>query len=77
MQPSLPDELVAFIRDRMAAAARDKVLYDRNGARLNSQLLQGEINMGTAVLTWLERRHAGQPPPDEEGEITEAETGDG
>lgn len=59
MQASLLDDLNAFIRARMAAAAHDKTLYDRNSARLNSQLLQGEINMGSAVLAWLDARQAG------------------
>ena len=71
MTSSLIDDLTAFIRSRMAAAAEDKLLYERNGARLNAQVLQGEINMGTAVLTWLERAQAGQAagePEDEERE---------
>jgi hypothetical protein len=75
MEPSLLDELEAFIRARMGAAARDKALYERNGARLNAQLLQGEINMGTAVLDWLSRRRAGetgeQAVEDEEGQAAE------
>jgi hypothetical protein len=58
MQASLVDDLTAFIRARMEAATRDKLLYDRNGARLNGQLLQGEINMGTAILAWLQKRGA-------------------
>lgn len=73
MQSSLVVELSAFIRARVAAAAEDKLLYDRNGARLNGQLLQGEINMGTAVLAWLEKQQAGPAAAedeDEEGEIT-------
>jgi hypothetical protein len=56
---SLLDELEAFVRARLAAAAQDKALYERNGARLNAQLLQGEINLGTAVLAWLARARAG------------------
>lgn len=75
MERSLLDELEAFIRARMEAAARDKALYERNGARLNAQLLQGEINMGTAVLDWLSRRRAGVPAEqateEEEGEAVE------
>lgn len=59
MQAGLLDDLSAFVRARMAAAARDKALYDRDGARLNGQLLQGEINMGTAVLAWLDRQRPG------------------
>ncbi len=54
------DDLEAFLRARMTAAAQDKAIYDRNHARLNSQLLQGELNMGTAVLAWLERQRAGE-----------------
>ncbi len=57
--PTPLDELETFLRARMTAAAQDKAIYDRNNARLNSQLLQGEINMGTAVLAWLERQRAG------------------
>jgi hypothetical protein len=75
MEPSLLDELETFIRTRMEAATRDKALYERNGARLNAQLLQGEINMGTAVLDWLSRRRAGataeQAAEAEEGETAE------
>ncbi len=59
MQGSTLDDLAGFIRDRMEAATRDKAIYDRNHARLNGQLLQGELNMGGAVLAWIERRHAG------------------
>lgn len=66
MQASLSDTLSAFIRARMAAAARDKALYDRNGARLNGQLLQGEINMGTAVLAWLEAQRGGDAESSED-----------
>ena len=74
MQASALDELTGFIRARMEAAAQDKAIYDRNGARLNGQLLQGELNMGTAVLAWLERRRAGEEAPeaeDEEADTTE------
>lgn len=52
----------------MAAAAADKALYDRSGARLNGQLLQGELNMGAAVLTWLERRAPAQAGAADEGD---------
>ena len=73
MQASLLDNLAAFIRGRMEQAALDKTLYDRNGARLNGQLLQGEINMGAAVLAWLDRRRAGadEAAEDEEPEPTD------
>ncbi len=57
--PTPLDELETFLRARITAATQDKAIYDRNHARLNSQLLQGEINMGTAVLSWLERQRAG------------------
>ncbi|MBI2760215.1 MAG: hypothetical protein HYX51_02170 [Chloroflexi bacterium] len=60
MNATILDDLTGFIRARMDAAARDKVLYDRNNARLNSQILQGEINMGTAVLAWLEKARQGE-----------------
>lgn len=69
------DDLAAYVRARMEAAARDKQLYDRDGARLNSQLLQGEINMGTAVLNWIERVRAGVMLA-EAGEEEEEVTGD-
>ncbi len=72
MQASPLDDLAAFIRSRIAAAAHDKALYERDGARLNAQLLQGEINMGTAVLAWLERYRAGETP--EEAAEEEPET---
>ncbi len=62
------DDLEAFLRARMTAAAQDKAIYDRNQARLNSQLLQGELNMGTAVLAWLERQRAGAAATDDEPE---------
>ena len=68
------DDLAAFIRARMGAAARDKVLYDRSGARLNAQLLQGEMNMGTAVLAWIERAQAGAPAAEAEAEDDEDDT---
>ncbi len=67
-------ELEAFIRARMAAAERDRALYDRNQARLNSQLLQGELNMGTAVLAWIERRTATSGEEGEAEEASEAES---
>ena len=62
------DDLVAFIRARMEAAAVDKAIYERNGARLNGQLLQGEINMGNAVLTWLEKQRTGVAETEAEDE---------
>jgi hypothetical protein len=68
------DELAAFVRTRMDAAARDKVLYDRSGARLNAQLLQGEMNMGAAVLAWIERAQAGVTVAEAEIEDDEDDT---
>ncbi|MFN8559850.1 MAG: hypothetical protein U0531_21700 [Dehalococcoidia bacterium] len=62
------DDLIAYIRTRSEAAARDKRLYDRNGARLNAQLLQGEINMGAAVLTWIAAARAGAAPTEQDDE---------
>lgn len=45
----------ALVRDRMRLALSDKAAFERDGQRLNSQLMQGELNMGTAVLGWLAR----------------------
>ena len=73
--PDLLDDLVAFVRTRMEAAAVDKAIYERNGARLNGQLLQGEINMGNAVLTWLEKQRAGAGETEAEDEEIEATGG--
>ncbi len=56
----------AFVRERMRLAMRDKVLFERDGQRLNSQLMQGEINMGMAVLGWIERQRQGAAADDEE-----------
>jgi hypothetical protein len=53
------DDLEARVRERLNLAMHDKVLFERDGQRLNSQLMQGEINMGTAVLGWIERRRQG------------------
>lgn len=58
----------------MEGAARDKVLYDRGGARLNGQLLQGEMNMGTAVLAWIERAQAGVAAAEADTEDDEDDT---
>jgi hypothetical protein len=66
-------ELEILIRDRMRLAMRDKVLFEREGARLNGQLLQGEINMGAAVISWIERLRAGTPAAEIEEEIEDAE----
>ena len=52
-------ELDAFIARRMDGAEGDKAAFEHEGARLNSQLMQGELNMGAAVLAWLERRRSG------------------
>jgi len=52
-------ELEAFVRRRQLLAMQDKALFERDGQRLNSQLMQGEINMGTAVILWIEQRRAG------------------
>lgn len=52
-------DLEAFVRGRLRLAAHDKALFERDGQRLNSQLMQGEINMGSAVLAWIERRRQG------------------
>jgi hypothetical protein len=68
------DDLASFVRARMEAAARDKVLYDRSGARLNAQILQGEINMGNAVLAWIERARDGAAVAETETEDDEGDT---
>lgn len=67
-------ELAAFVRERMARAAADKRLYEADGARLNAQLLQGEINMGTAILAWLDARTS--PVQDDEPDEDEGDTAD-
>lgn len=61
MQPAVLDALNLYIRARVEAAARDKLLYEQDGARLNAQLLQGEINMGAAVLEFLARQDTSAP----------------
>lgn len=58
----MPDELAtleASVRERMRLALTDKAAFERDGQRLNSQLMQGELNMGRAVLGWIERQRAG------------------
>lgn len=45
----------ALVRERMRLALSDKAAFERDGQRLNSQLMQGELNMGAAVLGWLAR----------------------
>lgn len=57
--------LARIVRERMERAAGDKALFERHGQRLNSQLMQGELNMGTAVLAWIERQQ-GQDVPEPE-----------
>jgi|RhiMetdeSRZDD1v2_1073273.scaffolds.fasta_scaffold1059006_2 hypothetical protein len=53
------DDLEALVRERLRLATHDKFLFERDGQRLNSQLMQGEINMGTAVLGWITLRRQG------------------
>lgn len=56
------DDLSAIeqlVRERMRAALADKSAFERDGQRLNSQLMQGEINMAAAVLAWIERLRQG------------------
>jgi hypothetical protein len=53
------DDLEALVRERLRLATQDKVLFERDGQRLNSQLMQGEINMGMAVLGWIALRRQG------------------
>ena len=64
--------LEILVRERMRLAMRDKVLFERDDQRLNSQLMQGEINMGTAVLGWIERQRQGVAA-NEEDEAPEGE----
>ena len=59
-------ELEALVRERMRLASRDKALFERDGARLNSQLLQGEVNMGAAVISWIEQLRSGAPAESED-----------
>ena len=66
-------ELEAVVRERMRLAMRDKVLFERDGQRLNSQLMQGEINMGMAVLGWIERQRQGAVAEDGQDGEDEAE----
>lgn len=69
------DDLETFVRERLRLAMQDKVLFERDGQRLNSQLMQGEINMGNAVLGWIERRRLGMTPDEiEEEEPTDPES---
>ena len=60
------DDLEALVRERLRLATHDKVLFERDGQRLNSQLMQGEINMGTAVLGWIALRRQGSALADVE-----------
>lgn len=53
------DDLEALVRERLRLATHDKILFERDGQRLNSQLMQGEINMGTVVLGWIALRRQG------------------
>jgi hypothetical protein len=70
------DDLAAFLQTRMDAAARDRLLYGRDGARFNAQLLQGELNMGAAVLAWIERARAGTESGGESEELDDEAAGD-
>jgi hypothetical protein len=66
------DALEALVRERMRAALADKAAFERDGQRLNSQLMQGELNMGSAVLAWIERTRRGAGA-DVEGDDEEPE----
>src|SRR5262245_35839516 len=70
-------ELEALVRERRQRAIHDKALFELHGQRLNSQLMQGEINMGTAMLDWIERSRAGAAliPDDEAAESDEPDGG--
>lgn len=62
-------DLEAFVRGRMRLAQIDKAAFERDGQRLNTQVMQGELNMGAAVLDWIERqRRGGSAAADEEPE---------
>ena len=65
--------LEALVRERMRLAMHDKALFERDGARLNSQLLQGEINMGAAVISWIEQLRTGAPAAEVEDAAEDAE----
>ena len=54
-------ELEAFVCERARLAREDKAAFERDGQRLNGQLMQGEMNMAAAVLGWIERRRSGVP----------------
>lgn len=72
MPPTDPlAELDSLVRERMRLAALDKAAYERDSHRLNAQLMQGELNMGAAVLAVLERRQradAAASAPDDDAE---------
>ena len=70
-------ELAALVHERRRRAIHDKALFELHGQRLNSQLMQGEINMGTTVLDWIERARSGAAPEpeDEPADDDEAENG--
>ncbi len=67
-------ELESLVRGRIRLAIQDKALFERDDQRLNTQLMQGEINMGTAVLGWIERIGEGASPPadDDTGDSDDA-----
>ena len=68
------DDLTALetlVRERMRAALSDKAAFERDGQRLNSQLMQGELNMANAVLAWIEQRRSGAATTDEEDDEVE------
>ena len=56
-------DLEAFVRERMRLAQVDKAAFERDGHRLNSQVMQGELNMGAAVIGWIERYRLGESAP--------------
>ena len=64
-------DLEAFVRERMRLAQIDKAAFERDGHRLNIQVMQGELNMGAAVIGWIERYRHGESAPaaDDEPEI--------
>jgi hypothetical protein len=49
------EKLATLVRGRMELALRDKATFEREGQRLNGQLMQGEVNMAAAVLAWIDQ----------------------
>ena len=69
-------DLEAFVRERMRLAQVDKAAFERDGQRLNSQVMQGELNMGAAVIAWIERMRQGAPAAEVADEVEDADEPD-